>query len=527
MAGTQPEDRRARLAAALRERLEGEVIAEGPTLERCAVDQSIYRIPPLVVVHPRCRADIVETLAAAGAEGVPVTARGGGSGTAGAALGAGVVLAFRRGGPLGRISQLRRGGEAPCISAGPAAVHDDVQAALRRHGLFLPADPSSGKISLIGGNVATKASGPHALKHGSIDRYLVDAEFVTAAGEIVDTADETTIPDRIRDGVLELKRDLLADEEAAALLRSREGMKIASGYNLFAFLRHERPGPLLTALLAGSVGTLGVLTRATLRAEARPEGRATTLVFFRSLEEAGRAARLIAAEQVAAVEMMNHRTVAMVRAHHPGLPVPEGEAHVLLVEYAGPGRHEQIDRVEGLLRGEGFRLTSPARTVETEEEQAEVWRIRKALFPIVRTHRRDRRALSVVNDVGVPVDRLAPFIQEVEAVFDEFDLEAPIYGHAGSGNLHLRPLFDPADPRLEDTIQRVADRIYDVVFRHGGTVTAEHGMGPLRAPYLPEEWGDRVIDYMRRMKDLLDPDGILNPGAMFSERPITDNLKPL
>jgi FAD/FMN-containing dehydrogenase len=228
---------------------------------------------------------------------------------------------------------------------------------------------------------------------------------------------------------------------------------------------------------------------------------------------------------VAAIEIMNHRSIAIARARRPDLEAPDGEAHMLLVEYEGPERYQQIDQVKQLLGRKRYELALDPVTVEGEEAQADLWTMRKSLLPAVRSARRDRKAISLVNDVGVPVAHLADFIRDVEAVFERRDLVAAIYGHAGSGNLHLRPLFDPSDPGLPALLQQVADEVYEAVFRYDGTITAEHGMGRLRTPYLAPEWGSEMVRAMRRVKEIFDPEDLLNPDVMFSQRKLTDDLK--
>ncbi len=516
-----------RVRKALRERVRGDVVLDEEGRRRYATDQSIYRVVPAAVVLPAAIEDVTAAVRLAREEGIPLTARGGGSGTAGGALGRGIVVAFPKRGELNRITDFEGADGGPRVTVQPSVVHNDLQDFLRERGLFLPADPSSGAISVLGGNVATKASGPHALKHGSMDRYVESVQFVSADGEVIDTSDESTVSDRIREGVRQLREDLLADADAVERLEARQGMKTASGYNLFAFLREEALGRLVAQLLVGSVGTLGILTRATLRAEPYIAGRATTLLYFRSLDEAADAAVEIKDRAVDAIEIMNDRSIEMVRARRRGLDAPEGTCHMLLVEYSGPERHDVIDGVLRLLAEKGYALAREPRTVESEEEQAEVWSIRKALLPTVRGYSKEHKALSVVNDVGVDTRHLADLIRDVEGIFGRLGLQAAIYGHAGSGNLHLRPLFDRHAPDLPALIERVADEIYAAVFRYGGTITAEHGMGPLRAPYLAREWGEELFDYMRRVKGIFDPEGVLNPGAMFPARPLTEGLKPV
>jgi glycolate oxidase len=512
------------VAHALRQRVRGEVLIDEKTLTRYATDMSIYEIRPLVVVFPQDVEDVVAVVRFAREEGIPLTPRAGGTSTAGSALGHGIVLGFRRSGPMNRILHFDEAGGEPQVTVEPALLHDELQHFLRERGFFLPADPSSGAVCLMGGNIATKASGPHALKHGSIDRYVRRLQFVTVDGEVVDTADEESIPHRIRQGVLALRDDVLADAQTVERLDARRNMKLASGYNLFTFLRHQQVGDLVAQLLVGSVGTLGIVTQATLWAEPYVEGRATTLLYFCNLHEAGDAVQHVKALDVAAIEIMDHSTINVVRERYPDVDVPTGEVHMLLVEFEGPERHEQIAQVQEL--AQRYELAGSLYTAEGEEEQARLWKVRKSLLPIVRNYRPPLKALSLVNDVGVDVTRLADFILDVEAIFARHGLMAAVYGHAGSGNLHLRPLFDVTDPGLPALLTRVADEVYEAVFRYDGTITAEHGMGRLRAPYLAAEWGEVIIGYMRRVKETFDPDDLLNPDAMFSTRALVDDLRP-
>jgi FAD/FMN-containing dehydrogenase len=184
----------------------------------------------------------------------------------------------------------------------------------------------------------------------------------------------------------------------------------------------------------------------------------------------------------------------------------------------------QVERIVNDVR---YRLPMAPVVMEDAADIDRLWALRKALLPTIRGFHPTMKPLSVVNDVGVPVDLLATFIERVQETFDALGLHAAIYGHAGSGNLHLRPLFDITDPGLDAKIRDTADRIYELVCAFGGTITAEHGMGPLRAPYLEAEWGPEIVGFMRRVKQLFDPEGVLNPGAMFPLRSITDRRSPL
>ena len=518
-------DYRTLLADKLRGRIAGRVLADGKALRPYTRDQSIYHIEPLVAALPEHLDDTLELVRFAAEEGLPLTARGGGSGTAGSALGEGIVVALPNNPFWGRLDGFEASGGQARIDCAAGVLHNDLQTCLKQRGYFLPADVSSADISRIGGNIATKASGPHALKYGSIDRFLERVVFVSDRGELVDTADATSIPLRLTRHLADLQSRIRNDAGAVKILRQRQGRKIASGYNLFAFLEDLPPGQLIAQLLAGSVGSLGLITAATLRGEVYERRRAAVLGYFSSMVEAGRAVCALRNLHVAAIEIISRETVAVLQKH-TGLPANmDMKAHLLLVELNGPGCMEQLERVKHVLDDNGFRMSAPCQVALAEEGIEQLWALRKKILWLIRHPEPHLRALSVVNDVGVPPEHLAEFIFNVKKVFDRHQMVALIYGHAGSGNLHLRPLFDVTLPDLPGRIRKLADAVYEVVFRYGGTISAEHGMGRLRAPYLQREWGAALYGYMHELKDIFDPQGMFNPGVVFSDQPITEHLR--
>lgn len=522
------------LADKLGELLQGKVLSEVQDLRRFNRDQSIYQIDPLVVAIPAHLGDVQRLISFAAEERLPITARGGGSGTVGSALGNGIVMALPEVGSPGepkgdswnRIGELCVGNQSASISVGAGVYHNRLQSYLKARGYFLPADVSSADISRIGGNIATKASGPHALKYGSIDRFIENLEFVTDRGELVNTADEQTIPLRFKEQLTVLQSGILEDEGARTFLARRDQMKIASGYNLFAFLREQSLGQRLAQLMAGSVGTLGLVLSATLRAEIYQPARAAVLLYFDSLAEAARAVGVLRDVEVSAIELISRETVRILRQQ---TRLPTGmavDAHLLLAEVTGPERFDLLDQISRLLERNRVRMSKGQIVARQTAQVDELWALRKQLLWLIRHPAPNLRALSVVNDVGVPPENLDTFVTEVEQVFVRHGMTALIYGHAGSGNLHLRPLFDISRPGLPGFIRCLADDVYRVVLRHGGTISAEHGMGRLRAPYLEREWGSALYNSMRQLKKIFDPQDLFNPGVMFNNRPITDHLRP-
>ncbi|MDX1764287.1 MAG: FAD-linked oxidase C-terminal domain-containing protein, partial [bacterium] len=204
----------------------------------------------------------------------------------------------------------------------------------------------------------------------------------------------------------------------------------------------------------------------------------------------------------------------------------EGLAHVLFLEFKGEDRFEQMDAVDKHLSQGRPDLAGKPKTAETEEEIETLWELRKQVLPLLSQPGPGLEALSVVNDVGVPPEKLAPFITDLQHLFEKHKMDTLIYGHAGNGNLHLRPLFDVSRRGLKKRIQAIADDVYELVFKYDGTISGEHGMGRVRAPYLEREWGEKILGYMKAVKAVFDPADLFNPGVMFSNRPITDFIRP-
>ena len=490
--------------------------------QRYSRDMSMYRIPPMLLVEPRSEEALAATLRGAAGAGVQLTLRGGGSGTGGAALGRQVVADLRY---LEGARELTRLGDGK-VRAGAAVRHDVVQNLLGERGYHLPADPSSWQLSLIGGNIATKASGAHALSEGAINRYIDSMRIMLADGRVIDTgADEALPPDLIRK-LTALHRRIRQSPDARNRLRERRDRKIASGYNLQSIIdlpedAHRR---MIEQLMCGSAGTLGVVLSASFEGRELQSERLTLSVPLRRRASACEFALECAEAGAAAVELIDSEAIRFLQEMGDELPAgATAETQMLYVELRGPEAAERRRRI--IQRAQRFPgiQTDAVRTAEDPEEQERIWELRKRLLLRIRRAPKPLAALSVVNDVGVPPQRLHELIERVAEIFRREGLAAPIYGHAASGNLHLRPLFDTSRSDLREQIRRSADAVYGEVIRLDGTVTAEHGMGRLRAPVLEAEWGPEVYELFQRTKTCFDPTGLFNPEALFyTGDPTTD-----
>lgn len=519
------------------ERLRGTCRTDSTTRRKHSTDMSIYCMVPLAVVAPADQHDVTQIMQFCSENGVPLTPRAGASNTGGAAIGEGVILlpappaasdggirivadalvcdraeaAAAAHGPNGVDAGGNPNGDCLLVEVDAGVRHDSLQRFLLDRGFHLPSDPSSGPLSYIGANVATRASGAHALRHGAIDRYLHSITAVLADGTCIDTANAGTVPSSIRSGLAELAATLRADDGLSARIRAGQSMKSASGYNLAAVIAPD--GPNLAGLFAGSVGTLGIISRVRLRCPRRPEGETLLVLAFDSEYAACAAVPAVRATDPAACEILNHFCTDLLRQQ--GISLADGAAAILVVEYAGAGHGPRAHEALHLLDLQSHAVAQ--QLLCDPEEQRRFWKLRKAMMLRLRNRTDGRKAYSVVNDIGVPVDALGAFLSTAHAIFASYDIPLPVYGHAADGNLHLRPLFDSADPRLVETVRLVTEKTYQAVLAAGGTITAEHGMGRLRAPFLRREWGQAAYDAMGRIKRLFDPADVLNREAMFYE----------
>lgn len=441
------------------------VVTDREILERYAVDESEVapRVPD-AVVRAHTSAEVVATLRSASEHGVFVTARAGGTGRVGGAVPVqgGIVLS------LEQMHSIRGIEEADLLAVvEPGVVTGALHAQVESRGLFYPPDPNSLASCTLGGNVAAGAGGPRAFKYGVTRDHVLGLEVVTGDGTLLKVGRRTT--------------------------------KGVTGYDL-------------TALMVGSEGTLGVVTEATLRLRALPPEVATLLVFLRDAKQIERAiARAISGNVTPrCVEMVDALALELMR-RDAGLSIPEGARAMLLVELDGGGPALEAD-VERL--GTMFDELGALEVLVAQKagERERLWAARRELS---RTLRRSAN-FKLSEDVVVPRSKMAELLMLCARLAEERGIQMPTYGHAGDGNLHVNLLWD--DDSQRPAVDSAIRALFEAVVAMGGTLSGEHGIGALKAPYLELEQGPELIEAQRRIKNVFDPKGILNPGKIFPAR---------
>ncbi|WP_304113840.1 FAD-binding and (Fe-S)-binding domain-containing protein [Mycolicibacterium bacteremicum] len=476
-------------------------------------DASLYRVTPQAVVFPAHADEVAAALSVCRAEGVPITARGAGTSIAGNAVGAGVVLDFSR--HMNNVVSIDP--EARTAVVQPGTVQAVLQKAALGHRLRFGPDPSSHTRCTIGGMIGNNACGSRALGYGRTSDNLVGLRTLTASGE------ELTLgPGQSSSAVL----DELAAVTRAGLgtIRTQFGRfgRQVSGYALETLLPEHRFD--VTRLMAGSEGTLTVLTEATVRLVAEPPHRMLVVLGYPDIATAGDATPAILEHRPTACEGIDSRIVDIVRERKgPAAvpPLPSGAAWVF-VEVVGDTFAETRDRAA---RVGATCAAVDFLVVEDVVKAAALWRIREDGAGLSARSVRDRPAHAGWEDAAVPPDRLGDYLRDFDALMAEFDVTGMPYGHFGDGCMHVRidlPLDRPGGTAVfRDFLFAAAD----LVVGYGGSLSGEHGDGRARSELLSKMYSPEALALQAAAKQTFDPHNLLNPGVIVDPAPLDADLR--
>ncbi|HEY9507016.1 MAG TPA: FAD-binding oxidoreductase [Gemmatimonadales bacterium] len=485
----------------------------------------IYRILPLAVCLPADRDDLVALVHWASEHRVPLVPRGAGSAMGGGNVGQGVVVDLAR---LPRRLEVRAAERAAVTSANVTLA--ELNLAADPHRLRLPPDPSSGRFATLGGMVSTNASGARTVRYGSVRRWVVGLELVSAAGEVIELAraggearGEAEGEGQEAATVRRFQADVAPAIEAAQGLvaagfpRTR---KNSSGYALDDWLASRD----LLDLIIGAEGTLGFVTRVDWRLDPQPAHRAGLRVELRSLDDLVKVVSALLACEPSAVELLDRTFLDLVRHTEVGEGLAAAEA-ILLVEIERDDPRSLRETVAKA--SEDVRPWAAAvDTALTAASSARLWELRHAASPILARLPEDRRSLQVIEDGCVPLERMGEYIRIVRRVTSARDIAAVIFGHAGDGHVHVNLLPKIGQAGWEQSVAGVLEEVSDAVIRLGGTPSGEHGDGRLRAGLIRRVYGEEIVGLFRQLKESFDPLGILAPGIILpSGEPAIARLK--
>jgi FAD/FMN-containing dehydrogenase len=492
-------------------KISGDMLTDQASLNRYSSDMSHYSLVPRIVAIPKDEGDVEEILTYSSRESIAITPRGSGSNQSGSAVGEGIVILFSA-----MKDVVTMGSRSAKVQ--PGMIYDTLDRLWRSQGLRLTYDPSSRAFCTIGGNVGTKASGLRSLKYGNVDAALRSLRFFDMTHGLVDTGEQ--LPAGLEAEIIKMRDRLQNDDGVRQVLMRRGDLKSSSGYNLKAFYTYRDPSEIVAHLLVGSVGTLGIFTRVELEAVPAPPRKTLYIIFYRSLVEAAADVMEIRAIGPSSLELMDANALRMLREEH-ALAFPEESRALLMVEL-----DSDLERTEELMRRHLFRSSSLGHLIEDDpSRQASLWAVRESMLLRIMHEMQTptEKFPSFADDIGVPPENLPPFLKELQEVLERSGTIAVIFGHAGEGNLHIRPMVRTEN--WQDALRGLSDAIFRAALRYGGTISAEHGLGRNRSKYLRDEWGEGIYNYFKEIKKIFDPKDLLNPGVVFTSQDLTKNLR--
>ena len=511
----------AELARRLAKETEGEVMFDAASRGRYATDASIYQIMPLGVFVPKTASDVATALAIARDMKAPLLPRGGGTSQCGQTTGPALVMDFSK--HLRQVLSLDLVNATTVVE--PGIVLDHLNAQLKPHGLWYPVDVSTSAQATLGGMAGNNSCGSRSIAYGNMVHNVVGAQAWLADGSSVSFgplaklgAKERGIADFVRGLADSLAPEI--DERWPTVLRR------VAGYNLDIFRpRSERPytsdGSVnLAHLLVGAEGTLAVTRSLTLKLAPLPRAKVLGVVNFTSFHTAMDSAQHIVKLGPSAVELVDRTMIELSRANPAFRPVIEkaligAPAAILLVEFSGDDKAVLLRQLQALVELMGD-LGLPGSVVEMPDEtpQKALWEVRKAGLNIMMSLKGDGKPVSFIEDCAVPLEHLAEYTDGLTEVFQRHGTRGTWYAHASVGTLHVRPILDMRRDGAKH-MRQIAEEAAVLVRKYRGAYSGEHGDGLCRGEWIRWQFGPRIDDAFRAIKNHLDPEHLLNPGKII------------
>jgi len=481
------------------QKIRGKVFFDELTRRIYAYSASICYLIPAAVIYPLNKEDVVNTVRIADEEGIPVTARGAGSGVAGQNLGEGIILDFSI--YMKRILALDRINLS--VVTEPGVIRSDLNKWLNPEGLFFPPDPSSSDYATVGGMAANNSGGAHSLLYGTTKNYIKSLTIITADGEEIFINKNGAAPLKYRSQVL----DLLQGESPGITRHKPESFRNSCGYNLFESMQGD--GQIdLTRIFCGSEGTLGIFTQIELDLLKIPKHRSSILLCYKDAITAFSEVENFLDLSPSTVQALSEEFLRLISNEDPGkLSELQKDANfILLVEFDGDDPTEIKKRADKLI---GWSSAFKVDFAENSSELAWVWEIRRSAAAYLSLLPGDKPT-RWIEDAAVPVDKLLDFVLDLEILLKKYNTSAALFGHAGQGLLHFSPRLNRLSPDFQEIIENLGHEHALLSRKFNGVPSGEHGDGLLRTPYLKEIWGE-VYPYFEKIKKIFDPNFIMNP----------------
>ncbi len=549
---SQQQDLRQSLAHALEEAIDGEVRFDPFSRTLYASDASIYQQEPLGVVVPRRVEDLEAVVDIAKAHQVPILGRGGGTSLAGQTVTSGLAVDFSK--YLHRTERFVP--EERWVEVEPGKVLADLNREVGRQGLMFAPDPATQEHACVGGVLANNSSGMRSLIYGKSVNHVLALTVLTAAHGTLQLPelDSSQLEAQLQGsgGEASLYQTIVSLVKNNAELIATRFPKIlrrVSGYNLDEMLRGLRAvgydlspwtglqapqarapqGFSLAPLVVGSEGSLGLITRARLNLVEKPEARGLLVSHYSSLREALEGNAAILELSPSASELLDEMVLSLARRQlEIGrlMDFLEGEPRALVVaEFSGSRREVDAQLAEAARHLSKKKLGYHHLVATDERLMDKIWRIRKAGLPLLLGMPGTKKPVAFIEDTAVDPQRLVEYVERFEKIVRDEGTSAAYYAHASVGCLHIRPLLDLTESADIERMERLSDRVSDLVLEFGGSMSGEHGDGLARGVWNRKQFGDALYELFREVKKAFDPENLMNPGKVVDSPAMTESLR--
>ena len=492
-------------------------------------DAGFYRLVPQKVILTENEEEVRSILSDSSKNKIPLTFRAAGTSLSGQSISDSILLVAGKNWERFSVSE-----DAGTITLQPGIVGARVNAILKPFGRRFGPDPASIGSCMVGGIVMNNASGMSCGTHANSDKTMISARMILADGTVLDTGDETskaefrkTHPEFLA-AIEALRKEVIQDQELTERIKYKYSIKNVTGLNLLPLVTFEDPFDIIAHLLVGSEGTLAFLSSVTMKTLPIAPYKASAMIYFSSIREAAEAVvrmkKAVGLEVINAAELLDKRSLSSVSdpmlERHPGTDLT-----AVLTETTAESPEELEANIKAISA-----VVGEVEFTSDPEICSKYWAIRSGIFPSVGGMRR-QGTTCLIEDIAFHIEDLPQATEDLSALLDKHGYDdSCIYGHALEGNFHfiINQSFDSESEvrRYEDMIRDVAKM---VVEKYDGSLKAEHGTGRNMAPFVEYEWGPKAFGIMKRIKEIFDPEGILNPGVIFNDDPgcFLKGFKPL
>ncbi len=526
--------------------LEGEVSMDSKIIEEHSTDASLFQVNPRVVVFPKSTKDVKKVVNFVkkhkkNRSDLSITARSAGTDMSGGPLNDSIILSFTK-----NMNSLSLNRKNKIATVEPGLYHRDFEKEVYPKKLFLPSYPASKDLCAFGGLINNNSGGELTLRYGKTNRYVKKIKIVLSDGNeytfapITKKELEAKCKKKNFEGKIYKKTYNLILKNYALLQKAKPNVsKNSAGYALWDIYDKENEMFDMTQLIVGSQGTLGMVTKAEMQLITIPKHRRLAVLFLKDWKQIPQIVNSILPQDPESMEVFDDATLKLALKFFPeiakkadnqnlikmllqfipeffiGLKMLGLPKLVILVEVAEHTKKEadeKLDQLEKKMKEQKI----IHRLIKTEEEAEKYWTIRRESFGLLREHVKEKRTAPFIDDIIVRPEVLPEVLPKVLSILKQYKIKATLAGHAGDGNFHIIPLMNLSDPKERKKIPIVSKKVYDIVLKYKGSITAEHNDGLIRSPYLEQMYGRKVYGLFKEVKEIFDPQNIFNPRKKIS-----------